>query len=122
MSPRRALPLLAALVLAVCGCGSSPTSQEASGDLLTLFQHDFYFDPQVVHAKPGRLELQVVNRGRLPHNFRIEKGGREVGRTSALKPGEADRVSVRLTRGDYRYFCSVGNHEELGLYGTLVVR
>jgi plastocyanin len=31
-------------------------------------------------------------------------------------------VSVKLTRGDYHYFCSVGNHEELGLYGTLVVR
>jgi plastocyanin len=122
MSPRRALPLLAALVLAVAGCGSSPTSQTAVGDLMTLFEHDFYFDPQVVHAKPGRVTLQIVNRGRIPHNFRIEKAGREVGRTSALKPGQADRVSVKLTRGDYHYFCSVGNHEELGLYGTLVVR
>jgi plastocyanin len=122
MSPRNALPLLAALALALPGCGDQPTTQTAVGDLMTLFEHDFYFDPQVVHAEPERITFQVVNRGRLPHNFRIEKNGREVGRLSALKPGEAGRLEIRLTRGDYRYFCSVGNHEELGLYGTVVVR
>jgi len=122
MPSRPTLALLAALALAAPGCGDQPTTQNAVGDLMTLFEHDFYFDPQVVHAKPGRITLQIVNRGRLAHNFRIEKAGREVGRTSALKPGQADRVAVRLTRGDYHYFCSVGNHEELGLYGTLVVR
>jgi plastocyanin len=112
---------VAALTLAA-GCGDQPTTQTAEGNLLTMFEHDFYFDPQTVHARPGRLTLQIVNRGRVPHNFRIERGGREVGRTSALKPGEAGRVTVKLRRGDYHYFCSVGNHEELGLYGTLVVR
>jgi plastocyanin len=122
MPSRITLALLAALILALSGCGDQPTTQTATGDLLTLFQHDFYFDPQTVHAAPGRITLQIVNRGKVPHNFRLEKQGREVARTSALKPGESDRVQVRLTRGDYRYFCSVGNHEELGEYGTLVVR
>jgi plastocyanin len=126
MPPRRARPLLAllacALVAGVSGCGDQPTTQTATGDLMTMFEHDFYFDPQVAHAKPGRLTLQIVNRGRIPHNFRIERAGREVGRTSALKPGQSDRVRLKLTRGDYHYFCSIGNHEELGLYGTLVVR
>jgi plastocyanin len=122
MPSRLTLALLAALTLAVTGCGDQPTTQTAVGDLMTLFEHDYYFDPQTVHAEPGRITLQVVNRGRVPHNFRLEKRGREVARTSALKPGQADRVEVRLTRGDYRFFCSVGNHEELGLYGTLVVR
>jgi plastocyanin len=122
MPSRLTLALLAALILAVSGCGDQPTTQTAMGDLMTLFEHDFYFDPQTVHAQPGRITLQIVNRGKVPHNFRLEKQGREIARTSALKPGESDRVEVRLTRGDYRYFCSVGNHEELGQYGTLVVR
>jgi plastocyanin len=119
------LPSLAALAVAAAllgGCGDRPTTQTAVGDLLTLFEHDFYFDPQVVHATPGRITLQIVNRGRVPHNFRLERSGREVARASALKPGRADRVTVTLRRGDYRYFCSIANHEELGLYGTLVVR
>jgi plastocyanin len=131
MPPRRTLlvrfatlaALACALATAASGCGDDqPTTQTAVGGLMTMFEHDFYFDPQTVHAKPGRLTLQIVNRGRIPHNFRIEKASREVGRTSALKPGQSGRVTVRLTRGDYHYFCSVGNHEELGLYGTLVVR
>src|SRR4051794_7342223 len=126
MPPRRTPRLLAALAVTplafASGCGDRPTKQAAKGDLMTMFEHDFYFDPQVAHATPGRLTLQIVNRGRIPHNFRIEKAGREVGRTSALKPGQSGRVTVKLTRGDYHYFCSVGNHEELGLYGTLVVR
>src|SRR3954463_7747899 len=99
MPSRPTLALLAALALAVSGCGDQPTTQTAVGDLMTLFEHDFYFDPQVVHAEPGRLTFQVVNRGRLAHNFRIEKAGREIARASALKPGESDRVAVKLTRG-----------------------
>jgi plastocyanin len=121
-TPRLLAALAAAAVVGLGGCGDQPTTQTATGDLMTMFEHDFYFDPQLAHAEPGRLTLQIVNRGRIPHNFRIEKNGREVGRTSALKPGESDRVELKLTRGDYHYFCSVGNHEELGLYGTLVVR
>jgi plastocyanin len=126
MPPRSTPRLLAAAALSALaltsGCGDQPTTQTATGSLQTMFEHDFYFDPQVLHAEPGTLTLQIVNRGRIPHNFRLERAGREVGRTSALKPGGSARVTVKLTRGDYHYFCSVGNHEELGLYGTLVVR
>jgi plastocyanin len=126
MPPRVTPRLLAAVTVSALalasGCGDQPSTQTATGSLQTMFEHDFYFDPQVLHATPGPLTLQIVNRGRIPHNFRIEKAGREVGRTSALKPGGSARVPVKLTRGDYHYFCSVGNHEELGLYGTLVVR
>jgi plastocyanin len=123
MSPRSTVRLLAvALVAVASGCGDQPTTQTATGGRMTMSEHDYYFDPQVAHAGPGRLTLQIVNRGRIPHNFRIEKAGHEVGRLSALKPGESDRLTLKLKRGDYHYFCAVGNHEELGLYGTLVVR
>ncbi len=123
MSPRRALPLLAALALALVGLrllADLADRGRRSDDACSSTTSTSI--PRSCTPSPGRLTLQIVNRGRLPHNFRIEKAGREVGRTSALKPGESDRVAVRLTRGDYHYFCSVGNHEELGLYGTLVVR
>ena len=55
MSPRQALPLLAALALALSRLRRSADHRRPPvGDLMTLFEHDFYFDPQVVHAKPGR--------------------------------------------------------------------
>jgi plastocyanin len=29
---------------------------------------------------------------------------------------------VRVRAGEYRFFCALANHEELGMYGTLIVR
>jgi uncharacterized cupredoxin-like copper-binding protein len=29
---------------------------------------------------------------------------------------------VRLRRGTYKMLCAIGNHEELGMWGTLEVR
>jgi plastocyanin len=36
-------------------------------------------------------------------------------------PGRMTKVA-RVRKGDYRFFCALSNHEELGMYGTLVVR
>ena len=29
---------------------------------------------------------------------------------------------MRVRKGEYRFFCALANHEELGMYGTLVVK
>jgi plastocyanin len=114
--------VLAALAAASAGCGDRPPSAEVRDGRAAVALDDFFLDPQVLHARHGRVTIALANRGRLPHNFRLERNGREVMRASALKPGERDSVSGRLSRGEYRMFCSIGNHEELGVRGTVVVR
>jgi plastocyanin len=64
-----------------------------------------------------------VNRGRLAHTFRLERGeDRIVAKVSSLLPGDRTSKTVRVRKGTYRFFCALSNHEELGMYGTLVVK
>ena len=39
-----------------------------------------------------------------------------------LLPGASGTAAGRLGRGTYDLVCILGNHEELGMYGTLTVR
>ena len=117
---RRALPLLAAALLAGCADGAATGRPRAGTVLVTL--HDFRMTPQIVTSKRRWLSFRVTNRGRLPHNFHIRGVGRTRLEIGTMLPGESEVKSVRLPRGDYRMFCSISNHEELGEYGSLTVR
>ncbi len=118
--PRTPPILLVALLLA--GCGSAPAAREPDGTI-ELTVRDFRVRPQVVRA-PGRTDLTIIvrNTGRLPHNLRIRGAGGTRVKFRTMLPGESAARVVKLPRGDWRMFCSLSNHEELGLYGTLVLR
>ena len=84
---------------------------------------DFRMRPQVIQAPRDSFTILVRNEGRLAHALRI-RGASEVVRlkVATLLPGEeAARVGVTLKRGQWRIFCPLANHEELGMHGTLVV-
>jgi hypothetical protein len=87
---------------------------------------DFFMRPQQLTVPRGRVTLTVVNHGRIAHSFRLRAGknpeSKEMLRISTLKPGGSFTRSFRLAPGSYRMFDAIGNHEELGTYGTLVVR
>jgi uncharacterized cupredoxin-like copper-binding protein len=118
-SLRRALPLLAAALLA--GCADGATTGRPRDGTVTVTLHDFRLTPQIVTAPKRRLTFRVSNRGRLPHNFHIRGVGRERLEVGTLLPGESETASVTLPRGDFRMYCSISNHEELGEYGSLKV-
>jgi plastocyanin len=65
--------------------------------------------------------VAVTNRGRLGHAFRIRGKNRNVLSITTIEPGETKSRSRRLARGTYTMYCVLANHEELGMYGTLVV-
>ena len=113
--------ILAALAI-LAGCREQPEAVRAARGRVTVEQVDYRYRPQAVEAPRGRVTLTVVNRGRLSHTLRLTKGGREWLRVSAQLPGERTRVTKRLEPGGYKMFCGIGNHEELGMYGTLDVR
>jgi hypothetical protein len=117
---RRALPLLAALLLAGCTADASTDRPERGVVAVTL--HDFRITPQIVSAHRRRLTFRVTNRGRLPHNFHIRGVGRERLEIRTLLPGASASASVTLPRGEFRMYCSISNHEELGEYGSLKIR
>jgi plastocyanin len=118
----RHLAAVAALAAVLAGCADdSPPTRPREGRVeITL--DDFSIAPQRIRAEPGRLVLEVANAGAVGHTLRVMRGDREVGGVKTLLPGEADAATPRLPKGDYDLVCILGNHEELGMYGTLTVR
>jgi plastocyanin len=117
---RAAIPLLCAVVLAGCG-GGEPAVRARDGSVRIVLD-DFSIRPQKVRGSAGRIRFDVVNRGRAGHNFRLRRGPREPLKLTTLLPGDSESIGGRLRAGDYRMVCTVANHEELGMYGTLVLR
>jgi len=115
--------LLLPLCLLAAGCGADePAAVRADDDAIAITVEDFRFTPQNISATPGRLEVRLTNEGRLAHTFRVERKNTIVKKVSSLLPGDTATTSIPLRRGEYRFFCALSNHEELGMYGTLVVR
>jgi plastocyanin len=111
---------LAALLLA--GCGGGEPAAEVRDGRVSIALDDFYLTPQRLEAEAGRATFEVVNRGRLPHNFRLVRGAREPLQVTTMLPGESGDATIELARGRYRMVCTVANHAQLGMTGTLVVR
>jgi plastocyanin len=112
--------VLCALALAACG-GSGAAVREPSGTFNVTLD-DYLIRPQSIHVPSGQLKLTVTNRGRLGHTLRIRtKTDRNVLAFTTIQPGESKTRSFKLSRGTYTMYCVLANHEELGMYGTLVV-
>jgi plastocyanin len=121
---RRALllVLLALSATPLAACGDDHPATRARGGHVAVAAADYRYRPQLIRAHRGPLRFDLVNHGRLAHTFRLERGGRIVARVSTFLPGDHATGFARVRAGRYRFFCALANHEELGMYGTLVVR
>jgi plastocyanin len=123
MPRTRATSLLALAALLPAGCGDAGPAVRTSAPAFTVTLDDYLLRPQAIRvAKGGRIAVTAVNRGRLGHTLFIRKGERIVLRIRTLRPGASATLTRRLTPGKYELFCTLANHEELGMRGTLTVR
>jgi plastocyanin len=125
---RRAL-LCVAVATALAGCGGGGSGDggldlgdtdtaTSSGADYELFASEYAFAPPFLAIeKPGTYTFSLRNDGSEPHNFTI-KG---VGGTENAQPGETKMVELTLKTGNYEIICTVADHEEQGMYGTLNV-
>jgi plastocyanin len=122
---RFALPLAAfALVVAGCGGGDQPggTVTAPANGTVHVVAKEYSFDPSTIVVRgPGTLRVTLANEGSLAHNLKLMKDGRELGGTPSFPGGESKSASLRVARGEYEYICTVGDHAELGMKGTLKV-
>ena len=118
---------LSVVALAACGGdngggGSAPATTVPSGQAVRVVGRDYSFDPKaIVITGGGDVRLRLANEGSLAHNLRILKGDRDLGGTATFQSGERP-ARVKLAPGEYRMVCTVGNHEDLGMKGSLRVR
>jgi plastocyanin len=125
MLPRRPLAVtlaVAALAAPAAGCTDSSPPEQARNGRADVTLDDFFISPQRLRAKAGRITFHVTNRGKINHTLRVERRGRTVARIKTLLPGESADTSATFRRGAYKLLCILGNHDVLGMYGTLTVR
>jgi plastocyanin len=141
--------ILAALGLAACGGGDSSTSvtieestgaeaagggeggSEAEGGTAgtaaaIAIEADpggnLAFKEKEVTAKPGEDAIDFTNQSSTPHNVAIEdSSGKQLAETETLTEGNA-ATTVELEPGTYTFYCSVPDHREAGMEGTLTVK
>ena len=122
---RFALPLAAlALLFAACGGDDEPgrTVTAPDGGAVRVVAKEYSFDPStIVMRGPGTLRVTLANEGSLAHNLRLMKDGEELGGTPSFPAGESRSARLRVERGSYEFICTVGDHAELGMRGTLKV-
>jgi plastocyanin len=121
---------LGALALFVTGCGgddddtaaTEATNTEAAGGggATSVSMTEYAFDPSDLTVSMGDV-IEVTNDGELPHNLTVE--GEDLA-TSDLDPGASEELEVGarpLPAGDYEFICTIGDHAEQGMTGTMTV-
>lgn len=79
----------------------------------------FYFDPDEVTVTEGDTVKIVFTNVDGTHDWVIDEFD---ARTPIIQEGETSEITfVADQSGSFEYYCSVGNHREMGMVGTLVV-
>jgi plastocyanin len=79
------------------------------------------YDRKQASVDHGKVTVRLTNRSQTPHNVTIAKGGKVLAATKTIEGATAD-TTVNLPPGDYVFFCSVDEHRQAGMQGTLTVR
>jgi uncharacterized cupredoxin-like copper-binding protein len=110
---------VAASVVAL-GAVSAPAlaaPAHAKASTITVTATEFKFKLSTASAKAGAVTFKVVNKGKLPHDFKIS--GKK---TKLLAPGKSQLLKVVLKKGKAAYLCTVAGHAAAGMKGTLTVK
>jgi hypothetical protein len=111
--------------------------------VLRLKLDEYTIDPQVVRvvatSDPMPIKIVATNIGHLTHNVKVERDeddaeepddtavlvddSKPLGGTPTAQPGQVVRTEepILLAPGRYRLTDSIGNHDNLGQYGTLII-
>jgi plastocyanin len=122
---------LIALTLGLAACGGDDNGEQPAangggggGEATTLAlaadpDGGLSFDQTSLEAPAGEITIEFTNDASIPHNVTLEDV--EGGATETITASTAS-VTVELEPGTYTYFCSVGNHRQGGMEGTLTVQ
>jgi len=115
----RRLAIAAALGGLVClgtaEAADFPTRVQAVAD-------EFHYSLSRSQVPAGRVKIELVNFGEDPHNLKLRRvSGTHVYTVGETLPGARTTKTFRFRHGRFRYWCSVADHKELGMKGTLRV-
>jgi uncharacterized cupredoxin-like copper-binding protein len=103
--------------LIVLGCLAVPAlaaRSHATASSVTVTATEFKFKLSKTSVPHGAVTFTVVNKGKLPHDFKI--AGKK---TPLLSPGKSAKLSVTLKAGKNAYLCTVAGHAAAGMKGVV---
>lgn len=84
------------------------------------------FSRKALVARAGTVTIVLKNASAVPHNIAIRKGptakSKVIAKGKVVRKGGVSKVNVKLTKGKYRYVCTVPGHEAAGMWGILTVK
>jgi plastocyanin len=114
---RLALLAVAALVVAAPAAGSR-------GHDMLVSAREYTFQLSRDHIASGKVSIEMDNFGQDPHSLAIKKvhGGKIVASFGTVLPGTQSTFTTKLGPGTYELYCSIANHEALGMKAFLTVK
>jgi plastocyanin len=123
------LSLLAALaaLAVVTSVAVATASNAAKGPIrvtrVQVSAKEFWFSLSRRTVVSGPVIVQLVNFGEDDHDLRVRRvGGTRTYKTPDLQPGAYFDLDLKLVPGRYKFWCSIANHESLGMKTFLTVR
>ncbi len=100
--------------------GATISPSAMSGSEITVEGSEFKLTPSKITVKKGeKVKLTFKNAGKFQHDYGIADLNVS---TKRIQPGEEDTIEFTPEEtGEFKFICSVGNHEEQGMVGTLTV-
>ena len=80
------------------------------------------FDKPSLEAPAGNVTIDFTNDASIPHNVTVEGDGVEDEATDTISQSTATLTLSNLQPGTYTFYCSVGNHRDAGMEGTLTIK
>lgn len=105
---------------AVEATSSAPMQAGEQVEAITLSGNEFSYEPAAISAKVGQsITVTYTNTGKYPHDFVIDELGVK---SQVIKSGETDTFSFTPAKtGTFSFYCSLPNHREKGMVGTILV-
>jgi hypothetical protein len=118
---RRLFALVIAGALTACGLAPAATARPTAVGVGEREWRVALYRPSV---PVGLVRFNVRNFGEDRHDLAVRnRRGRPRGRMPEIRPGTTGSLTVRLRRpGRFVVFCSLTNHEELGMRAVLRAR
>lgn len=102
----------------------NPTSQDGASDVdevtIDVSGKNFEFTPSEITVKQGQtVTINFTSEDGGPHDLVIDEFDVATEQVSSDETSSITFVADQI--GEFEYYCSVGNHREMGMVGTLVV-
>ena len=81
---------------------------------------DLAFVQDSLSTEAGSNRFVFTNEASIPHDFKVEQDGEEIGGTDVITNDTAE-ATLDLEPGRYNFFCSVPGHRQAGMEGPLTV-